>query len=111
MVIILAIAFGTIGVVGAIVFKRRKRAREGMDEPRPDMTAWAPGSQHNVHDFAGPAPFVPSGAATPVSHQQPQGTAKGKEREVVAGVATVPIPAGEVRSKKGNKIRKALGRA
>ncbi|MCJ1441744.1 MAG: hypothetical protein MMC23_002236 [Stictis urceolatum] len=108
MVIILVIAFTAIGVGGSIWYKRRKRRREGWDDPRPAMSTWAP-SRHSVHDF---------GDAQQGAHQTPAGAppvpplpgrGKGKGR-ATAEATTAPLPPQSPPLGKGRKLRKVLGR-
>lgn len=110
MVIILALGFGIIGIGGAILYKRRKRRRDGELEPRPEMSTWAP-SQHNVHDFGNPNSNPnsnpnPNPSYAPGGHTAsapPRGKGKGRDVDRAA-------PTGERNGKASNKVKKVLGR-
>jgi hypothetical protein len=72
MIVVLAVAFLLLGVIGTIVHKRYTRRREYGDSTapmtsNPQVNTWVP-SQHSVHDFGNqnqsPAP-APASAPTP----------------------------------------------
>jgi hypothetical protein len=109
MVIILFVAFMILGIGGRIWWRRRQRRREGWDEPRPEMAAWAP-NRHSVHDFGSHGGTMAAGAAAGTPAAAHQGRGKGKAR---ATTTTQQEPASQPQppqSSKGGKLKKVLGR-